>query len=225
MAARRTAIAAAPRAYHHGNLRQELLDAAMRVFGQRGTLDFTLRELAREVGVTHNAPYRHFAGKEELLQALRDEGFRRLAEAEHAALRALGAGASGRKRVVALGEAYLRFAIAEPQYFHLVLSAPLEPGEPRQAETESYAVLERTLEECRVAGEARSDLGARELALAAWSLVHGLSGLVSSRRLPSDERRIQGYVAIMEAVFFDGAAAGTAATRHDRARARPRSKR
>ena len=79
---RRTASAAPPepeRGYHHGNLRRALLDAALALFAERGTFDFTFRELSRAADVTHNAPYRHFQGKEDLLHALRAEGLARLA--------------------------------------------------------------------------------------------------------------------------------------------------
>jgi len=205
MATRRPARSAPVRAYHHGNLRQELLEAAMRAFAARGNVGFTLRELARDVGVTHNAPYRHFASKDELLQSLRDEGFRRLAEAEHAALRKLGEGAPVRARVAVLGDAYVRFAIAEPLRLQLMLAAPPEAGESAPPEAESYLILERTLEEGRVSGEVRRDLSARELGLVAWALVHGLASLLSSKRIPGGEKRIHRYSAAMEAVFFDGA--------------------
>jgi hypothetical protein len=56
--------------YHHGNLRRALLDAALALFAERGRFDFTMRELARAAGVTHNAPYRHFADRWALLDAL-----------------------------------------------------------------------------------------------------------------------------------------------------------
>jgi AcrR family transcriptional regulator len=220
MAPRRPARSAPARAYHHGNLRQELLEAAMRAFAARGNVGFTLRELARDVGVTHNAPYRHFASKAELLQGLRDEGFRRLAEAEHAALRRLGEGAPVRARVAALGDAYVRYAIAEPLRLQLMLAAPLEAGEDGPPEAESYSILERTLEEGRASGEVRSDLSARELALVAWALVHGLASLISSNRIPGEEKRIRRYTAAMEAVFFDGAAS-RATRRAARAYRRP----
>jgi AcrR family transcriptional regulator len=206
MATRRPARSVVVRAYHHGNLRQELLEAAMRAFAERGNVGFTLRELARDVGVTHNAPYRHFASKAELLQSLRDEGFRRLAEAEHAALRRLGEGAPVRARVAVLGDAYVRFAIAEPLRLQLMLGAPLEAGDGAPPEAESYLILERTLEEGRASGAVRRDLSARELALVAWALVHGLASLVSSKRIPGEEKHISRYSAAMEAVFFDGAA-------------------
>src|ERR1017187_4433780 len=64
--------------YHHANLRKTLLDAAVALIGEVGPRAFTLREVARRAGVSHNAPYRHFASKDELLVAVAAEGFERL---------------------------------------------------------------------------------------------------------------------------------------------------
>lgn len=198
------------RAYHHGNLRRELLDAAIALFAERGSLDFTLRELARAVGVTHSAPYRHFESKQELIAALRQEVFARLAERERHALSR--AGANPRARVRALGEAYVRFAITEPVAFRLVLAHPVEGqpaaergGDTSDAGEESYRLLVTAIEDARTAGVARTDLSARELALAAWSLVHGLASLLASGRVPVSESRVKRYAELLDAVFFDGA--------------------
>ncbi|MFO0615850.1 MAG: WHG domain-containing protein [Polyangiaceae bacterium] len=198
-----------PRAYHHGNLRRELLDAALRVFAERGTLDFTLRELARAAGVTHSAPYRHFASKGELVSALQEEVFERLGQRERAALAT--SADDPRARVKALGEAYVRFAIAEPVAFRLVLAHPIpeEGSAPRGAGSvrgrEAFTLLLDALDAARDAGAARSDLSARELALVAWSLVHGLASLVSSGRVPVSEARVRRYADLLDTVFFEGA--------------------
>lgn len=197
----------APRSYHHGNLRRELLDAALRVFDERGSLDFTLRELARAAGVTHSAPYRHFESKGELVAALSDEVFDRLAAREREALAACSS--DPRARVKALGEAYVRFAIAEPVAFRLALARPLEPRttEPEDRGRVAYTMLLDALEAARDARVLRDDLSARELALAAWSLVHGLASLASSGRVPVSEARVRRYADLLDAVFFDGARA------------------
>lgn len=185
-------------AYHHGNLRRALLDAALDLFVQRGAFDFTLRELAREAGVTHNAPYRHFAGKNELLAAIREEGFAMLATSAEAAL---GSETEPRARVRALGDAYVRFAIERPHHFRLMLSEPSESVKT----TGAFDLLRKTLEEGRRAGVVRDDLSARELALAAWALVHGLASLVVNGQVPGDETRLRRYQKTLDAVFFEGA--------------------
>jgi AcrR family transcriptional regulator len=184
------------RGYHHGNLRRELLDAAMRAFASRGT-DFTLRELAREVGVTHNAPYRHFKSKAELFAALRAEGFARLATAERRALDRAGPLADARTRVKVLGDAYVRFALEEPLAFRLMLAMPVDDAAgATPARTESFDLLEATLEEGRAAGVVRTDLTARELALAS---------LLASGHLPAGEARVRRYGDTLSTIFFEGA--------------------
>src|SRR5580658_10876521 len=69
------------RPYHHGNLKPALLRAAVELIAEVGPAAFTLREVARRAGISHNAPYRHFREKDELVAAVAAEGFERLAEA------------------------------------------------------------------------------------------------------------------------------------------------
>src|SRR5579871_1734507 len=71
----------APRPYHHGHLKKALLDAALALIAETGARGFTLREAARRAGVSHNAPYRHFRDKDDLLAAVAADGFDRLGEA------------------------------------------------------------------------------------------------------------------------------------------------
>jgi AcrR family transcriptional regulator len=190
------------RPYHHGNLRRALLDGAVALFAARGSFDFTFRELAREAGVTHNAPYRHFTGKAELLAAVRAEGFANLVRVSRAAL--VRSGADPRQRVRALGEAYVRFAIARPHHFRLMLHNPFE-GETPESNREALQLLHDVLDEGRASGVLRDDLSARELALAAWALVHGFSSLIVSRQLPEGEARVKKCMRVLEEVFFEGA--------------------
>jgi AcrR family transcriptional regulator len=193
------------RGYHHGNLRRALLDGALALLKERGSFDFTLRELARTAGVTHNAPYRHFASKPELLGALKQEGFGLLAERARQAL--ARSGDSPRERIRALGEAYVRFALAHPEHFRLMTSEAAErPGGERVAE-ESFRLLEGAIADGQSRGAVRRDLSARELALAAWAIVHGLASLLASGQVPRGESRVARYSELVAAVFFDGAGA------------------
>jgi len=211
-----------PRAYHHGNLSRVLLDSALALFIERGSFDFTLRELARKAGVTHNAPYRHFAGKAELLAALREEGFALLAERCRAGLAALDSETdpsdAARARVRVLGEAYVRFALEHPHHFRLMLHNPLG-GEAGRTSGDAFLILRETLAAAQRAGVVRGDLDARELALGAWSLVHGLASLIVEGNVPSSEARLRRYVRLLDALFFEGALErGTAAARRGRSR-------
>ena len=109
------------RPYHHGNLRRALLDAAERTVRERRVQDLSLRELAREVGVSHGAPRRHFPDRQALLDALAESGFERLGSELRAA--ADGAGDEFQARLRATAAAYIRFATRDPALLELMFAA------------------------------------------------------------------------------------------------------
>lgn len=189
------------RAYHHGNLRRALLDAALDLFAERGSFDFTLRELARAADVTHGAPYRHFAGKAELLAALREEGSEHLRARAAAAL--AKAGADPREQVRRLGEAYVRFALDHPHHFRLMLHNPLAEPEARRGDT-AFSLLEAAFDAGRARGVIRADLSARDLAVGAWALVHGFASLLVDGHLPRGEASLRRHIATLTTMFFEG---------------------
>ena|SRR5205085_3196279 len=146
--------------YHHGDLPAALLRAAGRTLERRGIGALSLRETARRAGVSHNAPYRHFPDREALLAALAAEGFAMLGER----LR----GKPGRE----MGEAYVRFALEQPQRFRLMFGGALPIAKYPQLSTAAKAAYQALI-------AAFKDLPRPELAAAAaWSLVHGLSHLL-----------------------------------------------
>ncbi|KPK06899.1 MAG: hypothetical protein AMJ64_08060 [Betaproteobacteria bacterium SG8_39] len=157
---------AAKAAYHHGDLRAGLLRSAAVILEEQGVAALSLRETARRAGVSHNAPYRHFADRDALLAALAAEGFAQL----DAALDAGGqAGPRGR------GEAYVRFALEHPQRFRLMFGGTLRlDAHPalREAAAQTYAGLTRAF--AALTGRE----GAAVAAAAAWSLTHGLAQLL-----------------------------------------------
>src|ERR1700761_521374 len=108
------------RPYHHGNLRSALLDAAERTVRERGVGELSLRELARDVGVSHGAPRRHFPDRQALLDALAESGFERLGRELRAALD--GAGDKFEERLHATGAAYIRFATEDPALLELMFA-------------------------------------------------------------------------------------------------------
>ena len=105
-------------AYHHGNLRQALLERAAEVIAERGVEAISLRGLARDLGVSHAAPSAHFADRRALLCELAREGFRISVEAMHEGADAAGADPVLRYR--ALGRAYVKFARDQPSYFRAI---------------------------------------------------------------------------------------------------------
>src|SRR6201996_6519319 len=114
------------RPYHHGNLRSALLTAAERTVRERGVQDLSLRELAREIGVSHGAPRRHFPDRQALLDALAQSGFERLRLELRAAVD--GAGDEFEARLHATAAAYIRFATADPALLELMFAVKHREG-------------------------------------------------------------------------------------------------
>src|SRR5271168_2514545 len=114
------------RPYHHGNLRTALLAEAERTLRERGAQELSLRELARDVGVSHGAPRRHFADRQALLDALAEAGFQRLgAELLEAATQA---GTDFEARLRAVGGAYIRFATDDAALLELMFAGKHREG-------------------------------------------------------------------------------------------------
>lgn len=181
---------AAPRqAYHHGDLRGALLDAGLRLLQSRSVDDLSLRELAREVGVSAAAIYRHFPDKHALMAALAIEGLERLATAQRRATRSAGGGAPG---FLASGMAYVRFAVDNPALFRLVFSTACQ-DDPLEAQPDSVSAalgdLRDHIETLMPAGSPAAERKAA--ALHAWALVHGIAQLVLDRQIPADWRLIE----------------------------------
>jgi AcrR family transcriptional regulator len=114
------------RPYHHGNLREALLQAAERTVRERGVQDLSLRELAREIGVSHAAPRRHFADRQALLDALAVAGFDRLGDDLRRALKR--AGPEFEPRLRAIADAYIRFATRDAALLELMFAGKHQPG-------------------------------------------------------------------------------------------------
>ncbi|MCJ2088869.1 TetR/AcrR family transcriptional regulator [Methylobacterium sp. E-005] len=166
------------RSYHHGDLRAALVATALEQLESGGAAALSLRAVARACGVSAMAPYRHFAGKEELLEAVAASGFEALA----VALETADASAAGAQALAAQGAAYVTFACRNPALFRLMfMGAGCTPDRSR-----AYAILER-----RAAALAGSGMAAADLTLAAWSLVHGLAALILDRRVPLEGEAAQ----------------------------------
>ena len=164
--------------YHHGNLRASLIEAAGRIVEAKGLEALSLREAARSVGVSHAAPYRHFADKEALVAALATEAFERLLDR----LQAVPPGGDRVDRLVALAVAYVDFARTEPGRFQLMFH---RESRDRDKYPELYAAAMRAYE-LNAAAVAAVLLPGAEVALAAeaaWALVHGIANLLLERQL------------------------------------------
>ncbi|MFB1479061.1 TetR/AcrR family transcriptional regulator [Corallococcus sp. RDP092CA] len=169
--------------YHHGDLRQALVDAAVALIAEEGFSALTLREVARRAGVTHAAPYRHFADKEALLEAVAHEGFRAMAREMR---ERMAPQADPLERLYAAGEAYVLFAVRHPPHFRVMFgphfTRPLSPPPAVEGEADAFTLLVSTIEAGQAAGLLRPG-ESRPLTLTAWSLVHGLASLFVDRQL------------------------------------------
>jgi len=144
------------RPYHHGNLKPALLRAATELIAEVGPAAFALREVARRAGISHNAPYRHFRDKDELLASVATEGFERLAGALSEAACREGKRANGRdqapRRLQASGVGYVKFALQWPEHLLVMFDWPLPMKrcpEVAEAGERAFGVLVKLIEERR----------------------------------------------------------------------------
>lgn len=158
--------------YHHGDLRRALLDTALAVLAEDGAAALSLREVARRAGVSHQAPYSHFADKAALVAAVAAEGFDQLASRMEAAAERAGPDPVARLR--AIGLAYVRFARERRAHYQIMFSGELEaqaaPSETH-AGARAFNLLLGAVAACNPPGEPFAE------AVAAWALVHGLASL------------------------------------------------
>ncbi len=166
------------RGYHHGNLKEALVRAALELIAEKGPAGFTFADAARWAGVSPAAPYRHFRDRDELLSDVARRGFDLF---EAALTRAFD---DGKPDVITafdrLGRAYLDFARSEPAYY----SAMFEAGIPLESNAELRAAGERAFGVLRGAAEklvtqipARERPPALMVALHVWALTHGIASL------------------------------------------------
>lgn len=170
-------------AYHHGNLRQALLDNAMRALSEKGMDQLSLRGLSKALGVTPTAVYGHFSDKIDLLIELRTSGFQQLHECMRAALEALPSTAEGEDKVRALGHAYMHFALNHSHLFDAMFFWTPDFSRITAECVEEGACGEQLLrdtlvEMLREHGCVLDDNAAAIASFSAWALVHGISTLL-----------------------------------------------
>jgi AcrR family transcriptional regulator len=167
-----------PRGYHHGNLKEALIKAALDLIAQKGPAGFTFAEAARWAGVSPAAPYRHFRDRDDLLIDVARRGFDLFAQALTRAWDdGLPEAFAAFERV---GRAYLAFARAEPAYYSAMFEAgiPLDASpELREAGDSAFAVLRSAAEQLIARLPADRRPPALMMALHIWSLAHGIASL------------------------------------------------
>ncbi len=176
--------------YHHGNLREALVETALRLIAERGPAGFAFAELARAAGVSPAAPYRHFADRNALLAEVARRGYDRFAEVLERAWN--GGRPDPVTALEAVGRAYLAFARAEPASYAVMfeseVSMELDPA-LRQASERAFGVL-RQAADVVCAGMTENRPPALMVALHIWAMAHGIASLFvgrgeqARRRLP-----------------------------------------
>ncbi len=186
------------RPYHHGNLREKLIDSCLQLIEEKGLKALTLREIAAASGVSRMAPYRHFADKAALLSAIREAGFVQFAAALENAK--ASAASSTRAQLSAMALAYVRFAAAHRAHFEVMFTPAIE-APASEAGERAFGILEQTIRDGQNAGEFR-DGDSVMLAQAVWAQVHGISMLHLEPDLSDDgagTRFVLFCVALLEA--------------------------
>ena len=178
--------------YHHGDLRSALVEEGLAQLDLKAPEEVSLREIARNVGVSATAVYRHFPDKAALLEALCQVGSSRLSEDFHTATAGL---TDTREAINEMGRAYVRFALANPSLFRLMMSKnPPDPDDAAGAAAgvNPFAMMSGMLKEL-LPPDAPSRLRFIKR-IQAWSLVHGLALLMLDGLVPPDEQLIDEVV-------------------------------
>src|SRR5688572_8002602 len=159
------------------DLREKVLEASLALIEEGGLDRLSMREVARKAGVSHQAPYHYFGGREAILAALAGEGFSKLGQSLMRA--AAQAGAEPVKAVESMGRAYVEFALRHPAYFQAMFRADAVPldryPDARKREDEALGKLVEGI------GQAFANEPAevrRRIAIACWAMVHGLATLI-----------------------------------------------
>lgn len=173
------------RPYHHGDLRTALIRAGLDILTEEGVHALTLRAAARRAGVSHNAPYRHFADKEALLAAIAEEGFVELTASLEGAMSR--APQSPRAQLEETGWAYVQFAVTHPDHLRVMFGGLIADPQAHPAllaaGSRAFTVLVTIIQTGQEMGAVVAG-SPQQLAFAAWGMVHGLALLLSDRQVP-----------------------------------------
>lgn len=202
-----------PRPYHHGDLRRAIVAAAVDIVLETQSVEFSIRELARRAGVSHNAPYKHFDDKRELLAAVSAAGFE-LLETRMAA--ASDGRSTPRAKIAAMARDYVRLGIENPALYRLMFGGYLTgPDEDRPAVERAAAFNTRSLLADAISNgalgqtiprTARNERKIDGAILVYWSMLHGLTLLLIDRLIGPAEKAEQLSEIVLEAMV-DGLAA------------------
>ena len=170
--------------YHHGDLHRTLLDAAVVAIAKRNIDSFSLRDLARDVGVSHGAPYHHFIDKRALLAAIAAEGYNKLSDVMRAAFGVPTD--SFVAKIEHMAYAYVDFATKMPVHLHLMFGPEFADRDKNSEVLAASEQLHAFIYSIVAQGQADCAMAQSDILIqtaAAWSMIHGLALLLSNSRL------------------------------------------
>ena len=169
----------AEKKYHHGDLKNALIEAGAEILSKEGVNGLSLRKVASKAGVSHAAPYAHFHDKQTLIAAISTEGYRRLYEQLDAAVQRYRE--DPLRQLVEAAWAYIGFALSDPAHFKVTFSGILEKEKDYPAFVEiskkSFSLVVRIVAACQATGILKPG-PADVMAVSVWSLVHGIASLL-----------------------------------------------
>ena len=200
-------LGVARRTYHHGNLREALITAALEVIDERGLEALSMREVARRTGVSSGAPFRHFADREALLTATAEHALARFVEATEAGIEA--AGDDPLEQLRGMGTAFVSFAIEHPGHFRAMFRRELSAVDSpalRELRARGTARLRALVVAGQASGRVRGAVP-EPVMLTAYALVYGLARLYADgllEALPIPDPSAEGIMALVTAQLAAG---------------------
>lgn len=171
--------------YHHGDLKNALIQAGVEILAKDGVSGLSLRKVALKAGVSHSAPYAHFVDKQALIAAISTEGFRQLYERVSAVTTKYKSQPT--KQLIEVAWAYVQFAMDDPDRFKVMFSAVLEKEKEYPefvAESQrNFQLVKMIVEANQASGQLRSG-PSKLVALSAWGIVHGFVMLLLEGQIP-----------------------------------------
>lgn len=195
--------------YHHGDLRKALIEIATDLLAEDGVQALSLRKIAQKAGVSHNAPYMHFADKEAVLVAIAEKGFYLLAADVESAISQ--AGSKTRERLIAASQAYVRFALEHPDLVQVMFRSVDQTKYPSLVET-SETSLNRLFDLVK-SGQENGELNSGDtqaMTKAIWAMVHGISAISIAYKtsiMPSIKLSSEDITSMFVSFLLDGLAA------------------
>ena len=188
--------------YHHGNLKDALITASLEILSEQGIDGLSLRKVAKKVGVSHTAPYNHFADKQALLAAISTAGHGQLYQTLSRVFEKVKD--SSTDIITEIAWAYLQFALDDPGRFKLMFSGALEEEKDHpefiEISIKNIALLEEIIEFCKNKGQinaGRADI----IVMRLWSSAHGFTNLVLERQFPPEYLKNQNLKEILKEVI------------------------